>query len=218
MIKSIFVDFGSTLVGFRPVFYERVYEIVKDNGYNFDKKKVFRAYVKAMALNNFPDENGHNPVNLKDFLYFLGITPSEKLVKSLNESNIRDGEAFLYDDTIDFLEGIRSLGLKIVLVSNATKGIHKLIDQFDLRKYFDSLIISSEVGYVKPNPKIFYLAISKGGYPAIHIGDIFEVDYIGAKRAFLDSILLDRCNFYPDLNAKKEKDLKYVLRDIEKLP
>ncbi|WP_048057619.1 hypothetical protein [Metallosphaera cuprina] len=57
------------------------------------------------------------------------------------------------------------------------------------------LALPFEVNSVKPNPKIFGFAIMRVGYPAVHIGDIYDLDYIGAKRGYVDPILLDRYDF-----------------------
>ena len=214
--RAILVDFGNTLVGFNPVFYEKAYQILKDNGYEVDLRRVFRAYTKAMGMANFPDENGHNPFDPKEFLYNLGIYPNNRLIKALSSADLRDGEAFIYDDAIDFLEGIKSMGFKLALVSNASPRINTLLDKFDLKKYFDVLALSFEIKAVKPNPKIFGFAIMRVGYPAVHIGDIYELDYIGAKRSYVDPILLDRYDFYPEVRDRV-KNLKEALRKIEEL-
>ncbi|AWR97921.2 HAD-IA family hydrolase [Acidianus sulfidivorans JP7] len=211
-MPSIFVDFGYTLVGFKPSFYEKIYDILKDY-YNIPLEKVFRAYVKAMAKNNFADEDGRDNVDIKEFLYNLGIQPKVKLLKELEEAKIREGEPFLYKDTIDFLETFKSIGYNIILVSNASKGIYKLIEKFDLMKYFDGLVLSCEVKLVKPHPKIFYKAIEKSKeYPDFHLGDIYEIDYIGARRAGIKGILIDRLNFYPEIKENKVKELKEITR------
>ncbi len=215
LLKAVFVDFGNTLVGFRPVFYEKVHQVMKDNGYNIELRKVFRAFVSAMAKNQYPNQDGHNPVDMREFLYNLKIYPRESLLNALNKADLRDGEAFVYDDTIDFLEGLKSLNLKIVLVSNASPRVQNLMDQFELRKYFDGLILSYEVRAVKPNPKIFSYAILRGGYPAVHVGDIYELDYIGARRCYIEPILLDREDLYPEIKDKV-RNLKEALSIIEK--
>ena len=214
--KAVLVDLGNTLVGFKPVFYEKAYQVLKDNGYDIELRRVFRAYAKAMGMINYPDDDGLERVDPKEFLYLLGVYPHQRLVKALSEAEIRDGEPFLYDDALDFLEGLKSEGFKLALVSNATPRAKKLLKQFDLEKYFDVLALSYEVRAVKPNPKIFNFALSKVGYPAIHVGDIYEVDYVGAKRSYIDPILLDRYDFYPDIKGRV-RDLKEALRKIEEM-
>ncbi|QGA54112.1 HAD-IA family hydrolase [Sulfolobus sp. E5-1-F] len=210
MYRAIFLDFGNTLVGFKPAFYEKLQTILKEHGYDFETKRVFRAYVKAMAINNYSQ-----PTDIKEFLYNLNIPPNDKLINDIKSSDIRDGEAFVYDDVIEFLETIKSINMKLILVSNSSPRTKKLLEELGLVKYFDHLVLSHEIGIVKPNPKIFAIAISKGGYPALHIGDIYEIDYVGAKRSYVDAILLDRYDFYPEI-IEKARNLKEIIPRIMK--
>ena len=56
------------------------------------------------------------------------------------------------------------------------------------------MIDSQLVGVEKPDPRIFAIALERLGLaPAdgLYVGDIYEVDVIGARRAGLDVILLD---------------------------
>ncbi|BBG23284.1 Phosphoglycolate phosphatase [Sulfuracidifex tepidarius] len=212
--NSVLVDLGNTLVGFKPPFYEKVYHVMRDNGYDVDLRSVFRAYAKAMGEVNYPNDEGFETVDPRDFLFFLGVYPTQRLIKELNEADIRDGEAFLYDDAIDFLEGVRAHGYKLALVSNASPGVKGILHKFDLEKYFDALALSFEVRAVKPNPKIFGFALKRTGYPAVHVGDIYEIDWVGAKRSYVDPVLLDRYDFYLKIRDKA-RDLKEALRKIE---
>lgn len=213
-MPTIFVDFGNTLARFKPAFYEKMYSVLKDYYDNISIDKVFRAYVKMLSSNNFPDEEGREIVDLKDFLYNLGISPREKLIRELEEAKSKDSaEVFLYDDTIEFLETYKAAGYKIILVSNTTKRIQRLLDDLELRKYFDGLVLSFEVKLLKPHPKIFYIGVEKAKeFPLFHVGDIYEIDYLGAKRAGINGILLDRENFYQELKVRKVKSLKELLK------
>ena len=69
-------------------------------------------------------------------------------------------------------------------------------------------IFSFEVGFVKPNPKIFSLVIQKLRKPLFHVGDIYEMDVIAARNAGIPVILLNRFGFYRE-GVKS-------LRDFEK--
>ncbi|ACR41360.1 HAD family hydrolase [Saccharolobus islandicus] len=210
MYRAIFVDFGNTLVGFKPAFYEKLQTILREHGYDVDIRRVFRAYVKAMAVNNYSQ-----PTDIKEFLYNLNIPPSDRLISHIRGSDIRDGEAFIYDDVMEFLETIRSTNTKLILLSNSSPRTKKLLEELGLVKYFDGLVLSHEIGIVKPNPKIFAIAISKGGYPALHIGDIYEIDYVGARRSYVDAILLDRYDFYPEIK-EKVRNLREIIPMVTK--
>ncbi len=216
-LNSVFIDAGETLVGFRPRSYEIILTILRDYGYKINTTSLFRAVAKSISKHNFPNEFGTNPLNIRDLLFELNIYPHKELVKSLANRDFYGGEYFLYDDAIDFLEFLKSQNLSSVIVSNATKRMDKILKEFELPKKVNGIVESFAVGVVKPNPKIFYYASRIGKTPAIHIGDIYEVDIIGAKRAGLNGILLDRFRFYEDIKCDKAMTLKDVTKFLEKI-
>jgi FMN phosphatase YigB (HAD superfamily) len=216
-LKSVFIDAGETLIGFRPRSYETILAILRDYGYKISTVTLFRAIAKTISKYNFPNELGTNPLNVSDLLFELGIYPHKELIKMLANRDFYGGEYFIYDDAIDFLEFIKSQSLRSVIVSNATKRMDKILKEFELPKKVDGIVESFAVGVVKPNPKIFYYASRIGNVPAIHIGDIYEVDILGARRAGINAILLDRFRFYEDINCNKAITLKDVTKFIEKI-
>ncbi len=216
MLKAVLVDLGETLVGFRPRTYELIANELKESGYDVPPIRVYRTMMRLMGSYNYPDDDGNSPFDLKEFLFELGIV-SDSLFKRINEV-VRYGDThFLYDDAIPFLEGVRSLGLRTVLVSNATPRAKKIVEEYNLSSYLDYTLFSCDVGLVKPNPRIFSLAVGKTGSPAVHVGDIYEIDVVGAKRAFVTPILLDRFNLYEGMEGLKARDLHDALRKIEEI-
>ncbi|BCU66824.1 2-haloalkanoic acid dehalogenase [Sulfolobales archaeon HS-7] len=218
MLSSVFVDFGDTLAYFKPRLYTVIRETLNNHGYEFSEKKIFRAYVASCSKNNFPDEVGHNPIDLRDFIYRLGITKfSEELIGDLQKANSIRGEAFLFEDSIKFLQEVKSIGLRLVLVSNATKNVKGNVERLGIAEYFDGIVISSLVNSIKPHPRIFEIAGRYGGYPAVHLGDTYEIDYLGAKRSYVRGILVDRYDFYDDVKVNRVRNLEEALILIEKM-
>jgi len=86
-------------------------------------------------------------------------------------------------------------GIKIGLISNAgrsTRTYTRLLESLGILKYFDSLTISSEVGYLKPRREIFERAIrslSIAPSEAIHVGDSFKQDIVGATSFGMNAAL-----------------------------
>ena len=78
----------------------------------------------------------------------------------------------------------------------------------------DCVIDSGEVGVMKPDPRIFRIALDRMGLdPAetVFVGDVPAVDVAGARAAGLAPILLDRHDLYGDLDVPR-------LRSITELP
>jgi putative hydrolase of the HAD superfamily len=102
----------------------------------------------------------------------------------------------LYDDVEPCLHLLRSAGIMLAVVTNAA-GPHQrsklaavgLIDAFDV------VVIADEVGVAKPQAEIFQVACRWLRVPpeqAVHVGDRLDVDAVGAARAGLTGIWLDR--------------------------
>ncbi|MDE1853301.1 MAG: HAD-IA family hydrolase [Thaumarchaeota archaeon] len=101
----------------------------------------------------------------------------------------------LYPDAIPTLERLRSDGYKLGIVSNAPPDTRKVIDSLGLPQYLPVIVVSGVVGFSKPNPEIFKIALSEvGAEPSetLHIGDLYEADVIGARNAGIRGVLIDR--------------------------
>jgi len=67
----------------------------------------------------------------------------------------------------------------------------KKLKENDIDKYFDSIVISSDIGYIKPHQEIFHLALRKDGLKpgeALFIGDSYNQDIAGAKNAGMKTV------------------------------
>lgn len=96
----------------------------------------------------------------------------------------------------EMLSGLRSLGLKLGIVSN-TASLFQVFDQlgkYGIREYFSDVTLSSQVGYRKPHPNIFLISLLQmRSRPenSAYVGDTVSRDIIGSKAAgFACSILI----------------------------
>jgi putative hydrolase of the HAD superfamily len=70
-----------------------------------------------------------------------------------------------------------------------------LLNKFDIRKYFERVVISVEVGWRKPRPEIFLKALellNLGPGDALYVGDNYQADVVGAKSVGMDVIWINR--------------------------
>lgn len=102
-----------------------------------------------------------------------------------------------YPETKDVLSYLKERGKKLVLITNSPPITREQVRRLGLRHCFDREIFSFEVGLMKPDPKIFQLAVSDMQVEpskVLMVGDSLDKDIKGAEGAGFHAILLDREN------------------------
>jgi putative hydrolase of the HAD superfamily len=92
------------------------------------------------------------------------------------------------------LERLRGAGYRLAVVSNSDGRAAEGLEAAGLLGYFEFVIDSQLVGFEKPDPRIFAAALDRFGVvpaQALYVGDIYEVDVVGARRAGMEVVLLD---------------------------
>ena len=72
----------------------------------------------------------------------------------------------LFDDTVPFLEWLRSQGILIALVSNCADTTRGLLEYLGVIPLVDAVVLSCEVGSAKPSPEIYVTALTDLGVAA----------------------------------------------------
>ncbi|BAQ60841.1 hypothetical protein GM3708_1247 [Geminocystis sp. NIES-3708] len=102
---------------------------------------------------------------------------------------------FIYDDVIPSLNRWQKQGIELGIISNFDTRIYDVLDNLNLKKYFETITISSLTGVAKPDEKIFLTALAKHNCQAEnawYIGDSVKEDYWGAKFIGMKSFWLNR--------------------------
>lgn len=110
------------------------------------------------------------------------------------------------------LERLRGTGKRVAIVSNWSAGLHRILADLGLTRLVDFVVVSADVGYRKPHPEIFQVALRQSGAPAssvVHVGDTWEEDVLGARAVGIAPVHLTR-------EGSKEGDHRTV-RDLEEL-
>jgi HAD superfamily hydrolase (TIGR01549 family) len=97
-----------------------------------------------------------------------------------------------YDDTLPMLKVLREAGIRTCLLSNAGVPIRTVLDRDGITPWIDEVVLSYEVGCVKPDPRIFEAALSALGMPATNVlmvGDNANDDGGGAALGLRTLIL-----------------------------
>ena len=97
-----------------------------------------------------------------------------------------------YDDSVPTLRALREAGVAICLVSNAGVPIRTVLDRDAISAWVDAVVLSYEVGCVKPDPQIFEAALAALALPAasvLMVGDNANDDGGGAAMGIRTLIL-----------------------------
>ena len=103
--------------------------------------------------------------------------------------------------TVESLERLRAAGLRLGIVSNSDGRVEEALTASGLRDYFDVVIDSGRIGVEKPDPAIFRAALDAldvGPEEALYVGDLYEVDVVGARAAGIEAVLLAPSSPGPD--------------------
>jgi HAD superfamily hydrolase (TIGR01509 family) len=123
-------------------------------------------------------------------------------------------------DVAPTLAALRDRGLKLVVVSNANGRLKHLFDRLDLTKWFDHVLDSHEWGVEKPDPRLFQLALEQSRADAartVHVGDLYHVDVVGARKAGLrEGILFDMAGLYDGVDCPRVNSLAALVEWIDK--
>jgi putative hydrolase of the HAD superfamily len=112
------------------------------------------------------------------------------------------------------LQELRRRGHRLVVISNANGTVRQAFARLGLLDLVDLVVDSAEEGFEKPDRRLFDVAIARVGGRrdrALHVGDVYHVDIVGARAAGLRAILADQANLYADVDCVR-------IRSIAELP
>ena len=109
----------------------------------------------------------------------------------------------LNDNAVEVLSELKRRGYKLGAISNSEDGrVKDALAATDLLPLLDVCLDSFVVGFTKPDPQIFRLALEKlkvSASEAAFIGDSYTQDFVGAGNAGLQPIFYDPSGSRPDV-------------------
>ena len=126
----------------------------------------------------------------------------------------------LYDETIPVLDYLKANGYKIGLVTNSMSTM-KMRDvelrEYGIIDYFDARVTSGDVGFIKPDPRIYNHImglLNTDKDHAIFVGDRPGSDILGANRVGMPSVWMKPAHINYDLNDAKPD---YTINKLDQL-
>jgi len=111
--------------------------------------------------------------------------------------------------TREALERIRQ-DYAIAVISNSDGRIDEVLRRCGIADCFESITDSGVVGYEKPHPAIFEAALrtmKAEAAESLYVGDVYSVDYVGARRAGMQAVLLDVAGSYREREFPRVESL-----------
>lgn len=218
MIKAIFFDWFDTLARFEPPREELQSRALRDFGIEITAGALASPVLTADKY--FFEETARSPVGRRNpteqaevYMRYQNIVLTEagveadqelvfKLLKKMQQ--LFEGTTFvLFDDVLPTLKTLKEQKLILGLLTNANKNIISIHRELGLEPYLNFVVTSQEVGADKPEPPIFLSAMEQAGVKAseaIHVGDQYKLDVVGARGVGIKPILIDRYNLYPEVS------------------
>ncbi len=117
------------------------------------------------------------------------------------------------------LDAFRTEGGKVAVVSNSEGMLDALFARLGIASHFDMVADSGKLGVEKPDPRIFEYVLRHFGLPAssaLHLGDTFATDVLGARAAGLRAALIDPFEHYRGLHedVPRVTDVPTVAREL----
>ncbi|MDR1177115.1 MAG: HAD-IA family hydrolase [Treponema sp.] len=136
--------------------------------------------------------------------------------------SLSDSEAGIDKKNISLLQEFRRNGIKTCLISNADGMDIRYWDESPLSRCFDTVIFSCHAGFLKPDPRIYRLALERLGLEAedcLYCGDGGHGELNGARLAGMKTVL--STEYISDLWPKKiphlTEDADYVIHDLTEI-
>ena len=195
-LRAVLFDAGNTLVFLD---YARLAEEVGAAiGLPLTEQGLARHRAAATrAMESASGGDRHRAAAYLESLFLLSGVPRESLDQVRDCLGRMHGERHLWsvlgDRSAESLARLRQAGLKLAVVSNSDGRVEQALAAAGIRHYFDVVIDSALIGVEKPDPRIFHAALEALGVApeeALYVGDLYDIDVLGARAAGLDAVLL----------------------------
>ena len=225
MLKAVFFDAGGTLV---HVDYERVRRALRETVGRAPSSEALehaeyegRAAVEAaMAADPALKDGARWQIHFFGALSSLAFTADEpqRAGPGIRAEHQRANLwTAVQPGAAAGLRSLRSAGLAVGCISNSDGTVEELLQRVGLGDALDFVVDSGVVGVEKPDPAIFALALERAGVApaeALHVGDLFAVDVVGARRAGIEPVLLDPLGRYGDRGCRTARDVPTLCREL----
>lgn len=194
-IKGIIFDYGGTIDSRGVHWSEVIWDGYQAAGVPVDKTTFREAYVfaereLARTRHILPHHTFADLLLIKMRIELQWLADQSHLSADAAELWAKPVADYCYDAAKNSIADARPVldalyeRYPMVLVSNFYGNVESVLEDFDLRRYFRSIIESAVVGVRKPDPQIFRLGVDALGLrpeEVLVVGDSYKKDIVPAE-------------------------------------
>lgn len=194
-IKGIIFDYGGTIDSRGVHWSEVIWDGYQAAGVPVDKPTFREAYVfaereLARTRHILPHHTFADLLLIKMRIELQWLADQSNLPADAAELWAKPVADYCYDAAKNSIADARPVldalyeRYPMVLVSNFYGNVESVLEDFDLRRYFRSIIESAVVGVRKPDPQIFRLGVDALGLrpeEVLVVGDSYKKDIVPAE-------------------------------------
>jgi HAD superfamily hydrolase (TIGR01509 family) len=186
-VNAVIFDLDGTLINSYNAHVESFRRALSRFDLNIDEQEIYRRFGKPakQIIKEILPKNLHK--RLDDIVRYKRL----EYIETSKDIQIFDGV-----ETV--LKYLKAKGISICLATSADKpSVIRILNKFNLEKYFDVIISSNDVKEAKPDPEMFIQASKRLGVDPTNclvVGDS-PFDVIAAKKAGMKIIIVDNNPF-----------------------
>jgi HAD superfamily hydrolase (TIGR01509 family) len=216
-LDAICLDAGGVLVDPN---WHRVSAVLARAGIRVSAEALARAEPHAKRQIDVPAEIARSTDASRWIRFFelvlshAGVPPGDAVSQALRELERYHARRNLWEqvpvDVPATLRSLRSRGVRLAVVSNANGTLRSVLERVGVAALVDVIVDSHEEGVEKPDARIFRIALERVGVPAehaVHVGDLYHVDVVGARSAGVGAVLLDAAGLYTDVDCPRVRSV-----------
>lgn len=224
-LDAVFFDMGFTLVYFYPSLPELMWRVFQEAGIRAEPEALAKAQAQVMAELNaqshqerFEATKAHDDARelemRRQLLAHLGVYDEETLQRLMQREEAvfaEPGVIRLYPEVQEVLARLQEEGYRLGIISNWSWNLRERCAQVGIADEFQVILASAYAGCQKPHPCIFEQALEALKVPAaraLHVGDDYEADVVGARGVGMEAVLVDRENPAPARGAHVISNLR----------
>ena len=234
MIKVVFFDFYNTLARFWPPIEKIQQEAAAALDLKASREGIRRGYavaddfmvkenaIRAVFARTPEDRDTFFAEYERRVLEGAGLKVTKEVAGRVwKRTQEVPKDLALFSDTLPALKALKKREIAIAVVSNL-RNMDAVMARLGIAPYLDFVVTSEEAGAEKPHPAIFQLALTRGGVTAseaVHVGDQYNSDIVGAQRAGIQPVLIDRFGMQTDATGCiRIRRLTEVMQLIDGVP